>query len=234
MRFDVLTLHPPMVDAPLSTSIIGRAREQGVLDVRIHDIRDQATDRHRSVDDTPYGGGAGMVMRVDIVAAALDAVRTPNAHVLLTAPTGKPLTQADCVRWSTMEHLVIVTGHYEGIDARIETLIDEEISLGDFVLTGGEIAAVAIVDAVGRLVPGVVGNEASVQQESFSHGLLEHPHYTRPAEWNGLAIPPILVSGHHARIAAWRHEQSLERTRLRRPDLWKRYQDRVDEDSSHD
>lgn len=223
-----------MVDGPLRESIIGRARDAGLLQVDVHDIRDHATDRHRSVDDTPYGGGAGMVMRVDIVANALDAVRTPDATVLLTAPTGKPLTQADCRRWSQLEHLVIVTGHYEGIDARIESLIDEQVSLGDFVLTGGEIAAVAIVDAVGRLVPGVVGNADSIAEESFTSGLLEYPHYTRPAEWNGQQVPPILLSGHHARIAAWRHEQALERTRLRRPDLYEAYMAAVDAEGSED
>lgn len=234
MRFDVLTLHPPMIEGPLSTSIIGRARDSGVLAIGVHDIRDHATDRHRSVDDAPYGGGAGMVMRVDIVAQALDAVRTPESTVILTSPAGRPLTQADCVRWSKLPHLVIVTGHYEGIDARIETLVDEEVSLGDFVLTGGEIAATAIVDAVGRLVPGVVGNHDSVLQESFADGLLEHPHYTRPHTWNDLEVPAILLSGHHAKIAAWRHEQALERTRIRRPDLHARYLERVDADGSHD
>lgn len=234
MRFDVLTLHPAMLAEPLSTSIIGRAQQAGTLQVGVHDIREHAHDRHRSVDDAPYGGGAGMVMRVDIVADALAAVRTPQSTVLLTSPAGKPLEQADCVRWSRSPHLVIVTGHYEGIDARIETLVDEEVSLGDFVLTGGEIAALAIVDAVGRLVPGVVGNQASIEEESFAEGLLEHPHYTRPREWNDLEVPAILLSGHHARIAEWRKEQALSRTRVRRPDLYERYLERVDASGPHD
>ncbi|MCB9674333.1 MAG: tRNA (guanosine(37)-N1)-methyltransferase TrmD [Alphaproteobacteria bacterium] len=220
MRFDVLTLHPDMVMAPLSTSMIGRARDAGLLEVAAHDIRDHATDRWKTVDDTPYGGGAGMVMKVDIVAAAIEAVRTDASRVLLTSPAGRPITQADCIRWSKLEHVVIVTGHYEGIDARIESLVDEEVSLGDFVLTGGEIAAIAIVDAVGRLVPGVLGNADSAADESFSQGLLEYPQYTRPREFRGMEVPEVLVSGHHGRIAVWREERSRERTRERRPDLW--------------
>lgn len=211
--------------------MIGRAVEAGRLSLGVHDIRDHARDKWRTVDDTPYGGGAGMVLKVDVVAAALAAVRTEQSRVLLTSPAGKPLRQADCARWATLPHLVIVTGHYEGIDARIETLVDEEVSLGDFVLTGGEIAAVAIVDAVGRLVPGVLGNAASAQDESFSTGLLEYPQYTRPRIWNGIDIPEVLISGHHARIEAWRAEQSRERTRLRRPDLWAAF---VDGAAEHD
>lgn len=229
MRFDVLTLHPAMVAEPLRHSMIGRAVEAGRLALGVHDIRDHARDRWRTVDDTPYGGGAGMVLKVDVVADALAAVRTAESRVLLTSPAGKPLRQADCARWAALPHLVIVTGHYEGIDARIETLIDEEVSLGDFVLTGGEIAALAIVDAVGRLVPGVLGNAASAAEESFSAGLLEYPQYTRPRVWNGIEIPEVLISGHHARIEAWRAEQSRERTRLRRPDLWAAFVDGADE-----
>ena len=228
LKFDILTLHPEMVRVPLSTSIIGRAQQAGRLEVAVHDIREQAQDRHRSVDDTPYGGGAGMVMKVDVVAAALEQVRRPESLVLLTTPTGRPLKQSDCERWATHSHLVILTGHYEGIDARIETLVDERVSLGDFVLTGGEFAAVAIVDAVGRLVDGVLGNSHSAAEESFHNGLLEYPQYTRPKVWNGLAVPEILLSGHHARIRAWRHEQSVAITRARRPDLWEEYQRQVD------
>jgi tRNA (guanine37-N1)-methyltransferase len=220
-----------MVAEPLRHSMIGRAVEAGRLSLGVHDIRDHARDKWRTVDDTPYGGGAGMVLKVDVVAAALAAVRTEQSRVLLTSPAGKPLRQADCARWATLPHLVIVTGHYEGIDARIETLVDEEVSLGDFVLTGGEIAAVAIVDAVGRLVPGVLGNAASAADESFSTGLLEYPQYTRPRVWNGIDIPEVLISGHHARIEAWRAEQSRERTRLRRPDLWAAF---VDGAAEHD
>lgn len=234
LRFDVLTLHPAMVREPLSHSIIGRATQAGRLTVGVHDIRDHAGDRYRSVDDGPYGGGAGMVLRVDIVATALRAVRTEGARVLLTSPSGTPMTQADCARWANEEHLVIVTGHYEGIDARIENLVDEQVSLGDFVLTGGEIAAVAIVDAVGRLVPGVLGNADSAADESFTTGLLEYPHYTRPREWEGLEVPDVLLSGHHAKIKAWRHETAIQRTRERRPDLYDAWRRSVDDPLSQD
>ncbi|MCA9570632.1 MAG: tRNA (guanosine(37)-N1)-methyltransferase TrmD [Myxococcales bacterium] len=223
-----------MVEGPLGLSIVGRARAAGLLEVGVHDIRDHAGDRYRTVDDGPYGGGAGMVLRVDVVAAALRAVQTPVSRVLLTSPSGKPLEQADLRRWSGMEHLVIVTGHYEGIDARIEHLVDEEVSLGDFVLTGGEIAALAIVDGVGRLVPGVLGNADSAADESFAHGLLEYPHYTRPREWEGHEVPEILLSGHHARIDAWRREQAIQRTRERRPDLWAAWSASVDDPAAHD
>lgn len=234
MRFDVLTLHPEMVSGPLGCSILGRARAAGHVEVGVHDIRDHAGDRYRSVDDGPYGGGAGMVMRVDIVANALRAVRRPESRVLLTSPAGRRIEQADFQRWSQLEHLVVVTGHYEGIDARIEHLIDEEVSLGDFVLTGGEIAAVAIVDGVGRLVDGVLGNADSAVDESFASGLLEYPHYTRPREWEGHEVPEILLSGHHARIEAWRHEQAILRTQSRRPDLYEAWRRRVDDPTTHD
>lgn len=234
MRFDVLTLHPAMVEGPLGCSIVGRAREAGLIEVGVHDIRAHAGDRYRSVDDGPYGGGAGMVLRVDIVAAALRSVSTEKSRVLLTSPSGRRLEQADLRRWASEEHLVIVTGHYEGIDARIEHLIDEEVSLGDFVLTGGEIAALAIVDGTARLVDGVLGNADSAVDESFSDGLLEYPHYTRPREWEGHEVPEILLSGHHARIAAWRREQAILRTEARRPDLHEAWRNRVDDPSAHD
>jgi len=229
MRFDVLTLHPDLVTGPLTTSVLGRAIDAGHITVGIHDIRDHGLGRHRSVDDAPYGGGAGMVMRVDVVAAALEAVVTPASHTLLMTPGGQPFQQPMAQRLADgFEHLVLIAGHYEGVDARIESLVDGEVSLGDFVLTGGEIAACAIVDAVARLLPGVLGNAASARDESFSDGLLEYPHYTRPASWRGLDVPEVLRSGHHGRIEAWRHEQSLERTRQRRPDLfatWQRHND---------
>lgn len=220
MRFDVLTLHPELVEAPLRASILGRAQAAGHVSVGVHDIRDHAEGRHRQADDAPYGGGAGMVLKVDVVARALAAVRRPESYVVLTSPAGTPFTQAVARRLAAIPHLVIVCGHYEGIDARIEGLVDEELSLGDFVLTGGEIAALAYVDAVARLVPGVLGNAASAADESFSDGLLEYPQFTRPRVWEGQEVPEILVSGHHERVAAWRHAQAIERTRLRRPDLW--------------
>ena len=216
-RYDVLTLHPDLVRGPLTSSILGRAVERGAIEVGIHDIREHGFGRHRTVDDSPYGGGAGMVMRVDVVASALRAVMTERSRVLLMTPSGRPFTQADAVRLSKEPHLVLLCGHYEGIDARIEALVDEEVSLGDFVLTGGEIAAVAVVDAVARLVPGVLGNETSAADESFSHGLLEYPQYTRPQVFEGAEVPEVLLSGHHGRIAAWRAEQARERTRTRRP-----------------
>ncbi len=218
-RYDVVTLHPEMVEGPLHGSILGRGQQAGAIDVRIFNIRDHGIGKHRSVDDTPYGGGAGMVMRVDIVANALDEAREDDGYVIHMSPAGKRFTQADAERLAKRDHLVLLCGHYEGIDARIEHVVDEEISLGDFVLTGGELAACAIIDAVARLQPGVLGNAESALEESFTSGLLEHPQYTRPREWQGHEGPDILLSGHHANIAAWRHEQALERTRERRPDL---------------
>jgi tRNA (guanine37-N1)-methyltransferase len=226
VRFDILTLHPDLVRPLVTGSILGRAGEAGVVDIRVHDIRDHAEGRHRTADDAPYGGGAGMVMKVDVVARALEAVRSPDAWVVLTTPAGRVFDSSAARRLAARSQVVVVCGHYEGIDARIETLVDEEISLGDFVLTGGEIAAAAIVDATARLVPGVLGNEASAGEESFVEGLLEYPQYTRPPLWNGLEVPEVLLSGHHGRIRDWRRTQAEVRTRMRRPDLWARYQAR--------
>lgn len=223
MRFDVLTLHPDLVRGPLTSSILGRGLEAEAFELGIHDIREHGRGKHRSVDDTPYGGGAGMVMRVDVVAEALAAVRRPESRVLLTSPAGRRLDQAWVRELATEAHLVVVCGHYEGIDARIESLVDDEVSLGDFVLTGGELCACAVVDSVARLLPGVLGNADSAIEESFSQPLLEHPHYTRPQHWEGLEVPEVLRSGHHGRIAAWRRAQAEARTRDRRPDLWARY-----------
>ena len=222
-RFDVLTLHPEMVRGPLASSVLGRAAQKGLFEVGIHDMRDHATDRHRSVDDAPYGGGAGMVLKADVVGRAIDSVRGDGSHVILTSPSGRPFTQGDARRLAGLGHLVIVCGHYEGIDARIESVVDEEISLGDFVLTGGEIAAVAVVDAVARLLPGVLGNSASPEEESFSEGLLEYPQFTRPRTWRDQDVPDVLLSGHHGQISAWRLSRSKQRTRERRPDLWRRW-----------
>lgn len=232
MRFDVLTLHPDQVAGPLSTSILGRAVDQGVIEVGVYDIRTHGHGRHRTVDDTPYGGGAGMVMRVDVVVAAIEAVRRTDSHVVLLAAQGPRFVQARAQSLSGLSHLVLVCGHYEGLDARVEAYVDEIVSIGDFVLTGGEIAAVAVVDAVARLVPGVLGNAASPLDESFSHGLLEYPQYTRPAEFRGARVPDVLVSGHHAKIERWRHEQSVALTRTRRPDLFEAWSSRADVDDS--
>jgi tRNA (guanine37-N1)-methyltransferase len=219
-RYCVLTLHPDQVEGPLGTSILGRARRAGLIEVEVADMRPFGEGRHLQVDDTPYGGGAGMVLRVDVVARALAAVRRPNSRVLLMTPSGAPFTQTTARRLAEEPDLVLLCGHYEGFDARVEALVDEEISLGDFVLTGGEIAACAVVDAVARLRPGVLGNEASPMEESFSDGLLEHPHYTRPRTFDGLEVPDVLLSGDHAKIAAFRMEEAIRRTRERRPDLF--------------
>lgn len=220
LRVDVLTLFPEMCAPPLSHSILGRARDQGLLEVGLHDIREHGHGRHRQVDDTPYGGGSGMVMRVDVVHAALEAVRTPGTRVLLMDPAGARFTQADARRLAKEEHLVFLCGHYEGIDSRVrEHLVDEALSIGDYVLTGGELPAMVMIDAISRMIPGVLGNPDSLAEESFTHGLLEGPVFTRPFSYEGWDVPEVLRSGHHGRIAAWRQEQALARTRAVRPDL---------------
>ena len=223
MQFDILTLHPQMCDGPLQCSIIGRAQAEGHIVVNVHDLRDWAEGKHKQVDDTPFGGGAGMVMRVDVVDRGLQAVAKSGAHVVLMDPAGKPFTQADARRLSEVPQLVLVCGHYEGIDARVrDHLVDEVFSIGDFVLTGGELPAMVITDAVARLLPGVLGNEESVVTESFSDGLLEAPQYTRPREYRGWAVPEVLLSGHHGNIDAWRSDKSRELTEEVRPDLWQK------------
>lgn len=220
MRFDVLTLFPPMVETPLTASVLGRALREGLFELGVHDIRAHGIGRHRTVDDYPFGGGSGMVMRVDVLDAAIAAVRRPETRVVLTEPSGERFTQRTAERYATLPHLVIVCGHYEGVDARVrEHLVDEVVSIGDFVLTGGEYAAAVIVDATARLLPGVLGNATSTHEESFSSGLLEYPHYTRPREHRGWEVPEVLLSGHHARVEAWRREQARLRTRTVRPDL---------------
>jgi len=209
-----------MFPGPLSESIIGRSREQGLIEVCLHDIRTHGLGRHRSVDDTPYGGGSGMVMRVDVVEASIEAVRRPDSHVLLMDPAGIPFDQAMARDLANRPHLVLVCGHYEGVDARVsEHLVDQAISIGDFVLTGGELAAMVLVDAVARLLPGVLGNSESLADESFNHGRLEAPCYTRPREHRGWEVPEVLLSGHHGRIAEWREEMALDRTARTRPEL---------------
>lgn len=221
MRVDVITLFPEVVTVPLGTSIVGRAQERGALTLAVHDLREQGMGKYRQVDDEPYGGGPGMVLRPEPIAAALAPLRTGESRVILMTPQGKPFSQADAVRLSGEPHLIILCGHYEGVDQRIvDTLVDEELSIGDYVLTNGAIAAVVVIDAIVRLLPGVLGDDQSAVQESFgASGMLDHPHYTRPAEWNGLRVPDILVSGDHGKIAKWRAEQALERTRQNRPDL---------------
>lgn len=221
MRIDILTLFPEMFAGPFDRSILARAVAQGLVQIHLHNIRDHARDRHRTVDDTPYGGGAGMVIKADVLGRAIEAVRALGepATVTLLTPQGRLFEQRRAREMAGRERLILVCGHYEGVDERIRPLhVDEEISIGDYVLTGGELAAMVVVDAVVRLLPGVL-DAASPLQESHHQGLLEHPHYTRPAVYGGLGIPPTLLSGHHAEIARWRREQALRRTFLRRPEL---------------
>jgi tRNA (guanine37-N1)-methyltransferase len=223
MKFDIVTIFPRMVEAGLADGVVSRGIERKVLDVVVHDLRDYTTDRHRSVDDVPYGGGPGMVMKPEPLAKAIEAVRTrrgnPDAVILLT-PQGRRFTQAEAERLSRLSHVALLCGRYEGIDERIRMLVaSEELSIGDYVLSGGELAALVVVDAVSRLVPGVVGDAESVEQDSFSRGLLDCPHYTRPAEFGGERVPEVLLSGHHAEVRRWRKKQALARTLARRPEL---------------
>ena len=219
---EILTLFPRMVAAPLEESILGKARARGLLRVQVTDIRDFAEGKHRVTDDVPYGGGAGMVMKPEPLVAAIEAAkeREPQARVVLMSPQGRRFDQEKALQLSRQPALVLVCGRYEGVDERVLRWVDEELSLGDFVLTGGELAALAAVAAVARLLPGVLGNELSAQSESFAgEGLLEGPQYTRPPEFRGLRVPEVLLSGDHAKIAGWRREQAMARTRERRPDL---------------
>jgi tRNA (guanine37-N1)-methyltransferase len=226
VRIDVVSIFPAIFDA-LEISLLGKARGAGLLDIRVHDLRDFTHDRHRTVDDTPYGGGAGMVMKPEPWGEALDALVTDDAAdplIVFPSPAGEVFTQATARAFADESHIVIGCGRYEGIDERVFQDAARLgrvrlVSLGDYVLNGGEVAAMAMIEAVGRLVPGVVGNPASLVEESHESGLLEYPSYTKPAVWRGHEVPPILLSGNHGAIAAWRHEQQLERTRTRRPDL---------------
>jgi len=223
-RASILTLFPDMFPGPLGLSLAGRAMESGIWSLQAVNIRDFATDRHRTVDDTPFGGGAGMVMRPDIVDAAMASVDDGRPLLCLT-PRGRRFTQADARRLAEGDGVVMLCGRYEGIDQRvIDARGMEEVSLGDFVLSGGDLAAMAMLDSAVRLLPGVMGAAASAEEESFSAGLLEYPHYTRPAEWRGRAVPPVLVSGNHGAVAAWRRGEAERVTRERRPDLWAEYQ----------
>ena len=220
MRIDILTLFPEICRAPLNESMMKRAQESGTLRLRIHNLRDWTTDKHHIVDDSPYGGGQGMVMKPEPVFAAVESLLTDSSKVVLMTPQGRKLDQQIAREFSTEEHLIIVCGHYEGIDHRVvDYLADAEISIGDYVLTNGAIAAVVFVDAVARLLPGVLGHEQSATDDSFSSGLLEAPQYTRPAEFLGWKVPEILLSGNHEEIAAWRKSEARRRTRENRPDL---------------
>jgi tRNA (guanine37-N1)-methyltransferase len=221
MRFDVLTLFPSMLQAPLAESILGKAQAAGLIEVGVHYLRDWAAGRHQVTDDTPCGGGDGMVMKVEPIAGALRELRgrNPGARVLLMSPQGQTFNQAAAVRLSREPGLIFVCGRYEGFDERVRTLVDEELSLGDFVLTGGEPAALAMIDAVARLLPGVLGAAGSAEHDSFSDGLLEYPQYTRPIDFEGMLVPEVLLSGNHKAVAEWRRREQLRRTQQRRPDL---------------
>lgn len=223
MKFDVVTIFPRMIEAGLAEGVVSRGIEQGLLDVAVHDLRDFTADRHRSVDDMPYGGGPGMVMKAEPLVKAVEAIRdrrgSPDAVILLS-PQGKAFTQREAERLQGLSHIVLLCGRYEGMDERVRELVaTEELSVGDFVVSGGELPALIVIDAVSRLVPGVVGDEQSVEQDSFSRGLLDHPHYTRPAEFSGLQVPQVLLSGHHAEVRRWRKKAALARTLARRPEL---------------
>ena len=223
MRIDLMTLFPDMCDTVLRTSILGRARENGLLAVHCHDIRDYTTDRHRRVDDYPYGGGKGMLMQADPIARCFDAVcREAGArpHLIYLSPQGRTLTQQRARELAQLPNLALLCGHYEGIDERvIDALVDEELSIGDYVLTGGELPALVVIDCVARMLPGVLADEACFREESHFDGLLEYPQYSRLAEWRGRAVPPVLLSGDHVRIDAWRAAESRRRTAEKRPDL---------------
>jgi len=222
VRVDVVTAFPEYFSSPLEVSLVGRARREGVLEVVLHDLRRYGKGPHRQIDDAPFGGGAGMVMMVEPLARALEPLA--STHRVLFTPAGRPLLQETIDRWSTLPALTLICGRYEGVDERVAGhLVDEEISLGDYVLLGGEVAALAVIEGVTRLLPGVVGNPTSVLTESFRDGLLEEPQYTRPAEFRGWRVPDVLLSGDHGAIARWRRERREERPRRRRPDLWERY-----------
>lgn len=220
MRIDILTLFPEICRAPLNESMMKRAQTSSALDLRVQNLRDWTTDKHRTADDAPFGGGQGMVMRPEPIFAAVESLRTESSIVVLMSPQGRRFSQSTAQELSTHEHLIIICGHYEGVDHRVtEHLVDREISIGDYVLTNGAIAAVVVVDAVVRLLPGVLGDEQSAANDSFSAGLLEGPQYTRPAEFRGWPVPEILLSGNHAEIAAWREREARRRTQQNRPDL---------------
>jgi tRNA (guanine37-N1)-methyltransferase len=222
MKIDVLTLFPEMFQGPLDASIVQRAREKGLLDLRVRNLRDYTHDRHKTVDDKPFGGGPGMLLKPEPIFEAVEALRIPETRVILLCPSGRLFNQTIARELASSGHLLLVCGSYEGFDERIrEFLAHDEISIGDYVLTNGALPAMVVVDAVTRLLPGALGDDASAADESFSHGLLEYPHYTRPADFRGMKVPDILLSGNHAAIEKWRREQAKARTVRKRPDLLK-------------
>jgi tRNA (guanine37-N1)-methyltransferase len=225
VQVDVITIFPDMVRHALDAGIIGRAVSRDVVDITVRDLRDYTTDRHRTVDDVPFGGGPGMVLKPEPLFRAVGAIQAERGAgaVVLMSPQGRALTHDEAARFSRMERLIVICGRYEGVDERVvESLVTDEVSIGDYVLTGGELPALVFVDAVVRLVPGVVGDRQSVAEDSFAAGLLDHPHYTRPAEFEGRKVPPVLVSGHHGAIEKWRRRARLRRTLERRPELLER------------
>jgi tRNA (guanine37-N1)-methyltransferase len=220
MRIDIVTLFPRMFDSVLGASLLGRGIESGVLEVNVVDLRPYGLGKHRSVDDEPYGGGAGMVMRPEPIFAAVEELRSEWSHVVLLSPRGSLLRHASVAGLAGREHIILICGRYEGVDERVsEFLVDEELSIGDYVLAGGELAAMVVVESVSRFVPGVMGNSGSLESESHSKGLLEYPHYTRPAVFRGHPVPEVLLSGHHGEVERWRQEQSERITRERRPEV---------------
>ena len=223
MKFDIVTIFPRMVEAGLAEGVISRGVERGLLDIKVHDLREYTIDRHRSVDDVPYGGGPGMVMKPEPLARAVEDIRARRGNpdtVVLLSPQGRRFTQAEAVRMSALGHVALLCGRYEGMDERVRTLVaTEELSIGDYVLSGGEVPALVIVDAISRLVPGVVGDTRSVEEDSFSRGLLDYPHYTRPSEFSGEKVPDVLMSGHHEQVRRWRKKTAIQRTLERRPEL---------------
>jgi len=222
MKIDVLTLFPAMFAGPLDESIIKRARQAGLLDLQLHQLRDWTHDRHKTVDDRPFGGGPGMLLKPEPIFEAVESLKREKTRVVLMSPSGRKFDQSIARELVQQEHLLIVTGHYEGFDERIrEALADDELSIGDYVLTNGALPAMVVIDAVTRLLPGALGDDESSTEESFSGGLLEYPQWTRPAEFRGMKVPEVLVSGNHAEIAKWRAEQAKSRTELKRPDLLK-------------
>jgi tRNA (guanine37-N1)-methyltransferase len=223
VRIDVLTLFPEMFTGPVDVSIIQRARKEGLLDLRVHNLRDYTHDNYKTVDDRPFGGGPGMVLKPEPLFEAVEALADASTKVILLSPAGRLFDQAAARQLAAEPRLLLIGGAYEGVDERVRTeLADEELSIGDYVLTNGSLAAMVVIDAVTRLLPGALGDDQSALDESFSQGLLEYPHYTRPAEFRGLKVPPVLLSGHHAEIEKWRREQAALRTQARRPDLWKK------------
>jgi tRNA (guanine37-N1)-methyltransferase len=222
MKFDILTLFPNMFSSPLKESILGKAIERGLIEIQIINIREFTLDKHQVVDDTPYGGGQGMVMKVEPIARAIDSVKSQNpfARTIYLTPQGEPFHQELARRFSSQSHLILLCGRYEGVDERVrEIYIDEEVSIGDYVLTGGELAAMVLIDAISRFIPGVLGSNRSAEEDSFFNSLLEYPQYTRPFNFRGYCVPEVLLSGNHSAISSWRRKEALRRTSLRRPDL---------------